>query len=145
MTELWVKDRNGKARDVILGYDDNVCCIHLRRSLGSCCVPTDQAPDGSRSPGFHKSFLCVVIEVRLILQHNPIVGRYANRLKNGAFRCSSLVPGIHVLQLIEGTFSIPITKTAQPPGPGVYQIPTNDHNGVFPLVPLEKMRFTHLS
>ncbi|KAJ8077565.1 hypothetical protein PM082_001997 [Marasmius tenuissimus] len=24
LTELWVKDRNGKARDVVLGYDDNV-------------------------------------------------------------------------------------------------------------------------
>ncbi|KAF9262466.1 galactose mutarotase-like protein [Marasmius fiardii PR-910] len=76
MTELWVKDRNGKARDVILGYDDNSKLL------------TD--PD-------HPVF-------------NPIVGRYANRLKNG-------------------TFSIPITKTAQPPGPGVYQIPTNDHDG----------------
>jgi len=28
-----------------------------------------------------------------------------------------------------GTFSIPITKEAQHPGPGVYQIPTNDHDG----------------
>lgn len=25
MTELWVKDKFGKARDIILGYDDNVC------------------------------------------------------------------------------------------------------------------------
>lgn len=24
MTELWVKDRHGQARDIILGYDDNV-------------------------------------------------------------------------------------------------------------------------
>ena len=24
MTELWVKDKFGEARDVILGYDDNV-------------------------------------------------------------------------------------------------------------------------
>ncbi len=24
MTELWVKDKFGKARDIILGYDDNV-------------------------------------------------------------------------------------------------------------------------
>ena len=24
LTELWVKDRDGKARDVVLGYDDNV-------------------------------------------------------------------------------------------------------------------------
>lgn len=25
LTELWVKDKNGQARDVVLGYDDNVC------------------------------------------------------------------------------------------------------------------------
>ncbi|KAF9444910.1 galactose mutarotase-like protein [Macrolepiota fuliginosa MF-IS2] len=76
LTELWVKDKNGKARDVVLGYDDNTKLL------------TDP---------IHPVF-------------NAIVGRYANRMKNG-------------------TFSIPITKDAQPPGPGVYQIPTNDHNG----------------
>lgn len=27
MTELWVKDKEGKARDIILGYDDNVRSI----------------------------------------------------------------------------------------------------------------------
>jgi len=75
MTELWVKDNNGKLRDVILGYDDNSNLL------------TDPA---------HPVF-------------NPIVGRYANRIKNG-------------------TFSIPITKVAQPVGPNVYQIPTNDHD-----------------
>ncbi|KAI0751946.1 galactose mutarotase-like protein [Daedaleopsis nitida] len=76
MTELWVKDRKGKARDIILGYDDNSKLL------------TDPA---------HPVF-------------NPIVGRYANRIKNG-------------------TFSIPITKDPQPAGPNVYQIPTNDHDG----------------
>ncbi|KAJ3571129.1 hypothetical protein NP233_g3966 [Leucocoprinus birnbaumii] len=76
MTELWVKDKFGKPRDVILGYDDNSKLL------------TD--PD-------HPVF-------------NAIVGRYANRIKNG-------------------TFSIPITKDAQPPGPNVYTIPTNDHDG----------------
>ncbi|KAJ7253171.1 galactose mutarotase-like protein [Mycena rebaudengoi] len=40
---------------------------------------------------------------------NPIVGRYANRIKNG-------------------TFSIPITKYPQSNGPGVYHTPKNDHN-----------------
>ncbi|GLB38921.1 putative aldose 1-epimerase [Lyophyllum shimeji] len=76
MTELWVKDKNGKLRDIILGYDDNSLLL------------TDPA---------HPVF-------------NPIVGRYANRIKNG-------------------TFSIPITKLPQPDGPNVYHIPTNDHNG----------------
>ncbi|KAF8152910.1 galactose mutarotase-like protein [Crassisporium funariophilum] len=66
MTQLWVKDRRGIPRDIVLGYDDNSKLL------------TD--PD-------HPVF-------------NPIVGRYANRLKNG-------------------TFSIPITKKAQPPGPNV--------------------------
>ncbi|KII84547.1 hypothetical protein PLICRDRAFT_179370 [Plicaturopsis crispa FD-325 SS-3] len=76
MTELWVKDKEGKARDIILGYDDNTRLL------------TDPA---------HPVF-------------NPIVGRYANRIKNG-------------------TFSIPITKLPQPDGPNVYHIPTNDHDG----------------
>jgi len=78
LTELWVKDRAGKPRDVVLGYDDNSKLL------------TD--PD-------HPVFF-----------FNAIVGRYANRIKNG-------------------TFSIPITKDAQPPGPNVYQLPTNDHDG----------------
>ncbi|KAL1695245.1 galactose mutarotase-like domain-containing protein [Schizophyllum commune] len=40
---------------------------------------------------------------------NPIIGRYANRTR-----------------IKNGTFSIPITKDAQPDGPNVYHIPTND-------------------
>ncbi|KAI0773486.1 galactose mutarotase-like protein [Fomes fomentarius] len=76
LTELWVKDRDGVSRDIVLGYDDNSRLL------------TD--PD-------HPVF-------------NPIVGRYANRIKNG-------------------TFSIPIIKDPQPDGPDVYHIPTNDHDG----------------
>ncbi|KAL0958502.1 hypothetical protein HGRIS_000644 [Hohenbuehelia grisea] len=76
LTELWVKDRKGRLRDVVLGYDDNSNLL------------TDPA---------HPVF-------------NPVVGRYANRIKNG-------------------TFSIPITKLPQPDGPNVYHIPTNDHDG----------------
>ncbi|CAL1715930.1 unnamed protein product [Somion occarium] len=76
MTELWVNDKHGQARDIILGYDDNSQLL------------TDPA---------HPVF-------------NPIVGRYANRIKNGSF-------------------SIPITKDLQPDGPNVYHIPTNDHDG----------------
>ncbi|KAF8198532.1 galactose mutarotase-like protein [Pholiota molesta] len=76
LTELWVNDKDGKARDVVLGYDDN--------SL----LATD--------PG-HPVF-------------NAIVGRYANRIKNG-------------------TFSIPISKSPDPKAPNTYHIPTNDANG----------------
>ncbi|KAL0567837.1 hypothetical protein V5O48_014158 [Marasmius crinis-equi] len=98
MTELWVKDRYGKARDVILGYDDNSRLL------------TD--PD-------HPVF-------------NPIVGRYANRIKNG--KCPVLLNAHGLVDLstlrFEGTFSIPITKDPQPAGPGVYQIPTNDHDAL---------------
>ncbi|KAK7691103.1 hypothetical protein QCA50_006206 [Cerrena zonata] len=75
MTELWVKDKHGQARDIILGYDDNTQLL------------TDPA---------HPVF-------------NPIVGRYANRIKNG-------------------TFSIPITKEPQANASNVFHIPTNDHD-----------------
>lgn len=27
MTELWVKDRDGNARDIIIGYDNNVRAV----------------------------------------------------------------------------------------------------------------------
>ncbi|EEB93877.1 hypothetical protein MPER_07412 [Moniliophthora perniciosa FA553] len=76
LTELWVKDRTGRKRDVIPEYDDNV----------------KQTPVGSRPSRIQ------------------LVGRYANRLKNG-------------------TFSIPISKNPPPDGPNVWHIPTNDHNG----------------
>ncbi|KAJ2912597.1 hypothetical protein MD484_g7813, partial [Candolleomyces efflorescens] len=76
LTELWVKDKNGKARDVVLGYDN---------------------PEQLWTDPAHPVF-------------NAIVGRYANRLKNG-------------------TFSIPISRNPTPGSPNVYQIPTNAHNG----------------
>ncbi|KAF8661212.1 hypothetical protein AX16_001492 [Volvariella volvacea WC 439] len=76
MTELWVKDKYGKPRDVILGYDD---------------------PSRLLSDPDHPVF-------------NAIVGRYANRIKNG-------------------TFSIPISKNPVPGAPNTYHIPTNDRDG----------------
>ncbi|KAF9479497.1 galactose mutarotase-like protein [Pholiota conissans] len=76
LTELWVKDKDGKLRDVVLGYDDN------------SRLETD--PD-------HPVF-------------NAIVGRYANRIK-------------------DGLFSIPITKHPDPTASNTYHIPTNDANG----------------
>ncbi|KAI0751948.1 galactose mutarotase-like protein [Daedaleopsis nitida] len=75
LTELWVNGRDGKQRDIVLGYDDNSKLL------------TDPA---------HPYF-------------NPIVGRYANRIKNGRF-------------------SIPISKDPQPGAPNVYQIPQNEGN-----------------
>jgi len=76
LTELWIKDKYGFGRDVVLGYDDNSQLL------------TDPA---------HPVF-------------NPIVGRYANRIKNG-------------------TFSIPITNNPQGNASNIYHIPTNDHDG----------------
>ncbi|KAH6906004.1 galactose-1-epimerase [Coprinopsis sp. MPI-PUGE-AT-0042] len=76
ITQLWLKDKHGRAVDVILGYDD-----------------TTRWWTDPKQPYF-----------------NSIIGRYANRIKNG-------------------TFSIPITKYPQPPGPNVYQIPRNDRDG----------------
>lgn len=35
MTELWVKDKNGKLRDIVLGYDDNVCLEFLVLMIGT--------------------------------------------------------------------------------------------------------------
>ncbi|ELU45945.1 cellular morphogenesis-related protein [Rhizoctonia solani AG-1 IA] len=75
LKNLWVKDKRGKFRDIVLGYD--------KKSL--------YASDPS-----HPFF-------------GGIVGRYANRIKNG-------------------TFSIPITKNAT--GPDVYTIPTNENGGL---------------
>ncbi|KAL0957961.1 hypothetical protein HGRIS_000142 [Hohenbuehelia grisea] len=77
MTELWVKDKNGDSRDVIIGYDNETMLL------------TDPA---------HPMF-------------NPIVGRYAGRIKNG-------------------TFSIPVTKDPQPSGPNVFHTSLNDMNGL---------------
>ncbi|KAF8517676.1 galactose mutarotase-like protein, partial [Hysterangium stoloniferum] len=76
LTELWVKDKTGVGRDVILGYDDNSMLL------------TDT---------FHPMF-------------NPIIGRYAGRIKNG-------------------TFSIPITKFPQANASNVFHTPLNDFDG----------------
>ncbi|QRW05791.1 galactose mutarotase-like protein [Ceratobasidium sp. AG-Ba] len=76
ITELWVKDKYGRSRDVILGYDNTTLW------------QTD--PD-------HPVF-------------NSVVGRYANRIKNG-------------------TFSIPISKNPDPNSPNTYHIFKNDHDG----------------
>ncbi|CUA70303.1 hypothetical protein RSOLAG22IIIB_00658 [Rhizoctonia solani] len=75
LKNLWVKDKRGKFRDIVLGYDN--------KSL-------------YESDPSHPFF-------------GGIVGRYANRIKNG-------------------TFSIPITKNAT--GPDVYHIPTNENGGL---------------
>ncbi|KAG7090153.1 hypothetical protein E1B28_011762 [Marasmius oreades] len=108
MTELWVKDRNGKARDVILGYDDNTNLLTDPNHpvFISLLHPSTTSPE--------------LMSVYTILSSAPL-----QLFSSGS----------------KGTFSIPITKYAQPPGPGVYQIPTNDHDGqvckTFHLLPYE--------
>ncbi|KAJ7498768.1 galactose mutarotase-like domain-containing protein [Mycena latifolia] len=74
-TNFWVKDKHGKFRDILLGYDNHT-------------LYSSQA-DG------HPYF-------------GPIVGRYANRIRNG-------------------TFTIPVTKNAS--GPNKFQITENENNG----------------
>ncbi|KZT38271.1 galactose mutarotase-like protein [Sistotremastrum suecicum HHB10207 ss-3] len=76
LSELWVKDKNGKAVDVVLGYDD---------------------PSRLLSDPVH-GYL------------NSIIGRYANRIQ-------------------KGLFTIPISKNPEQGQPGVYSIPTTDHDG----------------
>ncbi|KAF7325808.1 DUF2235 domain-containing protein [Mycena kentingensis (nom. inval.)] len=92
LTELWVHNKHGELIDVVPGYDDN------SRLLTDGGHPVLMSSSLARSTQ------------RLTAQHGPIVGRYANRIKN----C---------------TFSIPISKNPQPDGPGVYHTPCNDHNG----------------
>ncbi|KAJ7368453.1 galactose mutarotase-like protein [Mycena albidolilacea] len=75
-TNFWVKDKHGKFRDILLGYDNHT-------------LYQSQA-DG------HPYF-------------GPIVGRYANRIRNG-------------------TFTIPISKDASGPGQK-FQILENENNG----------------
>jgi len=75
-TNFWVKDKEGKFRDIILGFDNHT-------------LYQSQA-DG------HPYF-------------GPVVGRYANRIRNG-------------------TFTIPVSKDASGPGKK-FQITENENNG----------------
>ncbi|KAJ7100042.1 galactose mutarotase-like protein [Mycena belliarum] len=93
LTSLWVRTKDHTAVDVVPGYDDP---SRLRTDEGH--------------PVLISTAFCLFRASVLISLYNPLVGRYANRLKNG-------------------TFSIPITKYPQPDAPNVYHTPLNDHNG----------------
>ncbi|CAE6509872.1 unnamed protein product [Rhizoctonia solani] len=80
LSELWVKDKFGRFRDVVLGYDNTTLW------------KTDP------------SHPCM----------NSIVGRYANRIKNG-------------------TFSIPISKNPDPDSPNTYHIFRNGADSAYTL------------
>ncbi|KAJ7684030.1 galactose mutarotase-like domain-containing protein [Mycena rosella] len=75
-TNFWVKDKYGKFRDILLGFDNHT-------------MYGDPASNG------HPYF-------------GPVVGRYANRIRNG-------------------TFTIPVTKDAS--GPNKFHIVENENNG----------------
>ncbi|KAJ7819516.1 galactose mutarotase-like domain-containing protein [Mycena leptocephala] len=75
-TNLWVKDKHGKFRDILLGFDNHT--LYQTQADG------------------HTYF-------------GAIVGRYANRIRNG-------------------TFTIPISKDASGPGKK-FQIVENENNG----------------
>ncbi|CAE6477830.1 unnamed protein product, partial [Rhizoctonia solani] len=80
LSELWVKDKYGRFRDVVLGYDNTTLW------------QTD--------PG-HPVL-------------NSVVGRYANRIKNG-------------------TFSVPISKNPDPNSPNTYHIFRNGPDSAYTL------------
>ncbi|CAE6481502.1 unnamed protein product [Rhizoctonia solani] len=80
LSELWVRDKFGGFRDVVLGYDDTTLW------------QTDPS---------HPVF-------------NSIVGRYANRIKNG-------------------TFSIPISQNPDPNSPNTYHIFRNGPDSAYTL------------
>jgi len=75
---LWVPGKDGKWRDLVLGFD-------------TVSEYTDQK--------FGRQFF------------GPVVGRYANRIKNA-------------------TFSIPISANPPTNGSNVFHVPANEHNGV---------------
>jgi len=77
---LWVKDRSGAFRDIVLGYDNLTNYITL-------------GPTGQSHPYF-----------------GPVVGRYANRIKNG-------------------TFSIPISANPNPNSKNTFHLVENENNG----------------
>ncbi|TDL29404.1 galactose mutarotase-like protein [Rickenella mellea] len=68
---FWVKDKHGKFRDILLGFDNHTTYVTERTFFGA------------------------------------VIGRYANRIKNG-------------------TFSIPV---ANPPRGDIFHIPENENNG----------------
>ncbi|KAF9486042.1 galactose mutarotase-like protein [Pholiota conissans] len=74
VTNLWVKDKKGEFRDIILGFDNHT--LYQTQTDG------------------HPYF-------------GPVVGRYANRIRNG-------------------TFTIPISKDAT--GPNKFFVPRNENN-----------------
>jgi hypothetical protein len=56
MTELWVKDKRGEKRDVVLGYDDNVrirvpCQMMMEEELFVDLFGIDEVLDGSGPSG----------------------------------------------------------------------------------------------
>ncbi|KAJ7129517.1 galactose mutarotase-like protein [Mycena epipterygia] len=75
-TNFWVKDKHGKFRDILLGFDNHTLY-------------------NANVSGTHPYF-------------GPVVGRYANRIRNG-------------------TFTIPISKDAS--GPNKFHITENENNG----------------
>ncbi|THV08395.1 galactose mutarotase-like protein [Dendrothele bispora CBS 962.96] len=80
LTNFWVKDKYGKFRDIIIGFDN---------------LTEYTTPEAAT------------------LYFGPVVGRYANRIRNG-------------------TFTIPISKDASGPGEK-FQVPENTNNGTATL------------
>lgn len=62
LTQLWVNDKNGLKRDVILGYDDNVSKTRLSVAcfLSNALICLDQVIHRPRTPVFqrHRGTIC---------------------------------------------------------------------------------------
>ena len=93
MNSFWVKDKYGQFRDILVGFDN------LVRFVTVLPTPDTDGCAGTMQTNYEteRDFFA------------PIVGRYANRIRNG-------------------TFTIPISKDASGPGEK-YQVPENEHNG----------------
>ncbi|KAJ7121117.1 galactose mutarotase-like protein [Mycena epipterygia] len=80
--------------------------IAFGATLTQLSVPTKDGRRADVVPGYDDNSRLLTDPGHPVL----MMGRYANRIKNG-------------------TFSIPITKYPQPPAPNVFHTPLNDHNG----------------
>ena len=71
LTELWVKDKNGTARDITLGYDNKTLFADDPGHPNFGTIVSEHRGPNQRDPGSQLTSLQV--------------GRYANRIKNNTY------------------------------------------------------------
>ena len=132
-------DRDGQKRDVVLGYDDQVCLLRLtltRRidNRVQSKLLTDPAhPFFNNIVGryvhYHLVGWCDCAQACLIATRT-VSRRVSLQL------CSAFGANLQCSCRIVGRFSLPPSRDPPPTGPGVVQIPQNDgqntlHGGVY--------------